>query len=345
MPTGIEWTEETWNPVTGCTKVSDGCRHCYAEKMAKRLAGRCGYPAGVPFKVTFHPDRLDQPGKWRKPKMVFVCSMGDLFHDDLTDDQILAVYDAMCDAPQHTYQLLTKRPERMRDAVEYIHKWSETGHSEELSHIWHGVSAENQECFDERVPLLLQTPSAVRFVSAEPLLGPIDFGEAIPPFADCCNYAGGCTRPENPFAETTDPKSRPGIDSCRPGYCVFGRIGIDGVIVGGESGPGARPMHPQWVRDIRDQCRAAGVPFFFKQWGQWAPLADHKELRETANKFALVSRDGDVSYSDDGVITAHLDGNDYAAAMVWMRNKHDAGRVLDGRTWDEKPQDLKKGDE
>lgn len=257
MTTKIEWTEETWNPVTGCTPISEGCAHCYAKRMARRLAGRCGYPRGDGFEVTLHPDRLDQPLRWKKPRRVFVCSMGDLFHERVPFYGIADVFHTMmgeCSgeaAPRHIYQLLTKRPWRALDFFAWLAK--QDGHDEAWlgglgawmryqralpSYIWLGVTAENQARADERIPLLLQTPAAVRFVSVEPMLGSVDMDFGIP-------CAG---QPAN---------------------------NVDWVICGGETGPGARPMDPGWARDLRDQCRAADVPFFMKKMsGGGQPPAD-----------------------------------------------------------------------
>lgn len=249
----IAWTEKTWSPITGCTKISEGCASCYAEKMAKRLRGRCGYPADDQFRVTFRQDKLGQPAKWRKPKMVFVCSMGDLFHDDVRDVAIDQVYAAMALAPRHTYQVLTKRPAKMRrymdlctDNLEHnighqIRLLSNGEHSGLIEmpfpNVWHGVSAENQRRFNERAQHLLETPSVVRFVSLEPLLGPIDFTGLIQPDGDH------------------------GLRS------LGGGTGIDWVIVGSESRGGrtGRGCMLEWVRDIKDQCEEAGVPLFIKQ--------------------------------------------------------------------------------
>ncbi|MCW7071886.1 MAG: phage Gp37/Gp68 family protein [Methanophagales archaeon] len=172
----IEWTETTWNPVTGCTKVSPGCAHCYAERMARRLAGRCGYPADKPFKVTLHPERLDAPLRWKKPKRVFVCSMSDPFHKDIPDYFRIQMWRTMEKAYWHTFLVLTKRPQ---NALLWFHQIHNSDFGEWppiLNNIWLGVTAENQQTADERIPLLLQIPAAVRFVSCEPLLGPIDLG-------------------------------------------------------------------------------------------------------------------------------------------------------------------------
>ena len=299
--TKIEWTDETWNPVTGCTKIAAGCKHCYAERMAKRLRGRVGYPADDPFRVTLHPDRLEQPLRWRKPRMVFVCSMGDLFHDDVPKEFIARVGNAMDDAPHHTYQILTKRPERMAKLI----RGGVFGHLHIQSpkpYIWLGTSASTQKDLDANVPPLLSTPAAVRFVSLEPLLGPIDVGDHLP-----CKECGG-----NGWIEVGD-HSR---DWCAGSQCH----GVDWVIVGGESGPRARPMHPKWVRGIRDLCVKAGVPFFFKQWGEWAPDCIHPD-----------DRWGD---HDPCRTTPRPDR---PTGVMFRCGKKRAGRKLDGCTWDEMP--------
>lgn len=170
MASKIEWTDETWNPITGCTKISAGCAHCYAERMARRLAGRCGYPeAPNHFDVTYHPDRMMQPTKWKKPRRVFVCSMSDLFHDDVPKHVVWAIWSRMSCTEQHTFQVLTKRPERALSVLNDLyaqHNWGDPS-----PNIWLGVTAENQRAANERIPFLLQIPAAVRFVSCEPLLG------------------------------------------------------------------------------------------------------------------------------------------------------------------------------
>lgn len=214
MPTksNIEWTEMTWNPVTGCTKISQGCKHCYAERMAKRLTAMGSERYRNGFQVTLHPDLLDVPHKWRRPRVVFVNSMSDLFHEDIPDDYIARVFETMRECPQHTFQVLTKRADRL---VELGGKliWPRN--------VWMGVSVEDVRVIS-RVDRLRAVPASVRFLSLEPLIGPL---ESIP------------------------------------------LKGIDWAIVGGESGPRARPMKREWVTSILRQCRAAGVAFFFKQWG------------------------------------------------------------------------------
>lgn len=286
MATKIEWTNETWNVVTGCSKISPGCAHCYADRMSKRLAGRCRYPAAPHnFDVTLHPDRLEEPLRWKKPRRVFVVSMGDLFHDDVPDefiDRVFTVMGRKC--PNHTFQVLTKRPERM---LEWHKRYCDAmmrGENSPYPNVWLGVTAENQEQADKRIPVLLQTPAAVRFVSVEPMLGPVDLSEWL-----------GITHDEYYGKWTVDERG-----------CISGKWWPDWVICGGETGPGARPMHPDWARSLRDQCQAAGVAYFFKQWGEYKP--------------------GFNSYTTPDGITMYKVG------------KKDAGRLLDGREWNEYPE-------
>jgi len=210
--TRIEWTESTWNPLTGCTKISPGCEHCYAERMAKRLRamGQPNYANG--FTLTMHERVLEKPLEWAKPQMIFVNSMSDLFHKDVPLDFIQRVFDVMRRASWHTFQVLTKRSQRLIE-VSNDFDWPDN--------VWMGVSVENSN-YAYRITHLQQTPARVKFLSLEPLLGPL-----------------------------------PALDL----------TGIDWVIVGGESGPGARPIREEWVTDLRDQCLATQVPFFFKQWG------------------------------------------------------------------------------
>ena len=208
----IEWTESTWNPVTGCTKISPGCKHCYAERMAKRLKamGQRNYNNG--FEVTLQEHALEIPLKWSRPQIIFVNSMSDLFHNKVPDEFILRVFDVMNRANWHCFQVLTKRPERLLELNSSL-SWS--------SNIWMGVSVENHD-YLPRIDTLRKTNANIKFLSLEPLLGPL---------------------------------------------YELDLFGINWVIVGGESGPGARPMHPNWVRNIQEQCQQADVYFFFKQWG------------------------------------------------------------------------------
>lgn len=234
----IEWTEATWNPVTGCDKVSPGCAHCYAETFAERFRGVLGHPYEQGFDLKLWPERLDLPIKWTRPRVIFVNSMSDLFHRDVPDEFIFAVFNTMVIASHHTFQVLTKRPERVVELSSQL-PWRDN--------IWMGTSVENQR-FVERIDALRHTGAKVKFLSCEPLLGPL----------------------------------------------ALELEGIDWVIVGGESGPRARPMRADWARDIRGQCARASVRFFFKQWG---------------------------AHNEEGIRVG----------------KTKAGRLLDGRTWDDLP--------
>ena len=359
--TKIEWADAVWNPIRGCTKVSDGCRHCYAMRLAARFSG-----PGQPYEglavmkpdgpqwtnqVRLVPERLADPLRWKKPRRIFVNSMGDLFHEKLIDDVIDQVFAVMASASQHQFLILTKRPKRMRhyfndlrarglqalaDYEARKREYFET-HKREfrvgytipdpptpelralydtaaaaehqplsgtnspafcgfsggeyhwrswpLPNVWLGVSVEDQETAIARIPALLETPAAVRFVSAEPLLGPIDLQKAA--YAACRDSRGNW-----------DLKAY-----------------LHWVIVGGESGPGARPMHPDWTRSLRDQCQTAGIPFFFKQWGEWLPQ-DHFHC----------------SLAYGAAVT-------FLSKMRFVRlGKQGAGRSLDGLEWDAYPE-------
>ena len=313
----IEWTDATWSPVTGCTPVSEGCRNCFAKRMAKRLAGRHGYPAAPnEFNVTLHEDRLEQPLHWKMPRMVFVCSMSDLFHEDVPLDYILRVWRIMHLARQHTFQVITKRPERMRlFLTEWMPGAWELAFFERppglFSNLWLGVSAENQEQADKRIPLLLETPAAVRFVSAEPLLGPIELRPYLGMYLEA-ETVFLCTQPR--------PHKRLRIPRKGRGWVKHdGTNHLDWAIVGGESGPGARPMHPGWARDIRDQCREALPPYFFKQWGAWAPVdvlgAEWYDKAPSARlPRTVVSKHGPLGISDQ---------------LMYRVGKRRAGRLLE----------------
>ncbi len=460
----IEWTDSSWNPVSGCTPISPGCAHCYAKCIAERFAGGKAYPDG--FAVTLHPDKLEEPLHWRKPRMVFVCSMGDLFHDDVPDDFIDRVFTMMALCPQHTFQVLTKRVERMQQYLSNYGGVVSPGLGASIhwpySHVWLGVTSENQEQADKRIPLLLQTPAAVRFVSIEPLLSPIDLlqwlvggatndgqregisctsrvgeiqcrqgrpdmearrdggrqqdggGLILPPVSDTqasrnecenrlpdgdvlarwaaeirCSGPQDCLDGSKSFGDpgfygnspqglephkpssgklgigntvgehltqlsrnSAQEESAKGrderfsqVDSSRcpenqanvqrQGVAAIKNSGdvrdnaiggilyppsselgtyprLDWVIVGGETGPGARPMHPDWARSLRDQCQAAGVPFFFKSWGEWWPSGPR--IVENAHMVMF--------------------GND----PMYRVGKKAAGHLLDGVEWRQTPQ-------
>lgn len=344
MSTGIEWTDETWNPVTGCDRTSPGCDHCYALKMAARLKlmGQANYQtdgdprtSGPGFGVQCHPHMLDQPLRWKRPRRVFVNSMSDLFHPDVPDKFIARVFAIMADCQNHDFQVLTKRAQRMAALLtskafgvlvqrwydihdldgEWSRSWESVEHAWPLPNVWLGVSIENDR-YTFRADHLRETPAAVRWISAEPLLGPL-----------------------------------PSLDL----------TGIDWLVVGGESGPGARPMHPDWARDLRDRCQLdqlvacplcgddaelVGAPgpgepaneydctgcahqftmtvpaFLFKQWGAWVPIVgDGIEFGR------WVDPTTGLTHASPG----------HGRVLMSRFGKHAAGRLLDGRTWDEYP--------
>lgn len=336
--TKIEWTETTWNPVRGCSRVSEGCRNCYAGRLAARFCGATetytlmrpgelsepeikqgpfwGFATrkGWTGRVELIESKLEEPLHWRKPRTVFVNSMSDLWHEKLPLRDVAKVYAVMRLAHWHSYQVLTKRPEVRLAAFnsprfwELVAKaggdiWDKT-HSRDPKEapemptpwIWEGVSVEDQATADERISLLLQTPAEVRFVSAEPLLGPVSF-----------RWAKWQALKEHPYVNNE-------YDGLR---C------LDWVIVGGESGPGARPMDLAWVRSIRDQCVAAGVPFFFKGWGEWLP---------TGQKLPF----GAATMTDPP--DEHTPGQPMGQDYTYRVGKKAAGRLLDGREWNEMPE-------
>lgn len=261
----IEWTDATWSPVTGCTPISAGCQNCYAARMAKRLAGRCGYPADEPFRVTFHPERLDEPLHWRKPRRVFVVSMGDLFHKDVPFGWTTHVFDAIRDCQKHTFQILTKRPERMEEFFNGRGGWR---YGPPPDNVWLGVTVENQETADERIPLLLRCPAKVRFLSCEPLLGPVSLvdietkshwaGKAEPSKLNCLRGYTYSRRKRFVLNGIVEEKGEANyVDT----VCEQ----VHWVIVGSESGSNARQCNNDWVRSLVGQCQQAGVSVFVKQ--------------------------------------------------------------------------------
>jgi protein gp37 len=331
--TSIEWTRgddgtpgATWSPVTGCTKVSDGCLHCYIDKTPPfRINHRKfnGDHIGATTGVQLHPERLGVPLGWRKPRRIFVCSLADLFQDEVPDAFIADVFATMALAPHHTFQVLTKRHARLKAllnkptfptmVVYRMYKRHSYGAPPTwpLPNVWIGVSVENQQWADIRIPALLETTAAVRWLSCEPLIGPVLLGRWL-------TWADGSIRYSEPEA---------------------GIAGISWVVGGGESGPGARPMHPDWARSLRDECRSSGVPWFFKQFGQHAPVVD-----QPADGDLWVPADGSgaVPWKPwDGHVRAG--GGDFrspggrSVLMRRHRSKHDAGRLLDGREWSECP--------
>ncbi len=365
----IEWTDVTWNPVTGCDRVSPGCAHCYALTLAARLKGmgqpryqRDGDPrtSGPGFGVTLHPDKLDEPLRWRRPRMVFVNSMSDLFHDHVPFVFIAQVFATMAAAPQHTFQVLTKRPERARavltspafQAAELVlsqRPWP-------LPNVWLGVSVENSR-YTYRADVLRETPAAVRFISAEPLLGSL-FQET--PHRGAMRRDGDAEPRDAHRGSREEAHASRGVrgeaevataEDASPTRQPVDLTGIDWVIVGGESGPGARPMHPDWARELRDACMdergwaftlgygdargpLPGEPaFFFKQHGEWAPSAQMPGVYP-----------GDICWSLGPTGTLYTVDQHYVCAPnesdgEWLRRvgKKRAGRLLDGREWNEMP--------
>lgn len=301
--TSIEWTDASWNPIVGCTEVSPGCANCYAARLAaSRLRGTQQYgglaviqdgdrgPSSVPRhprwtgEVRFLSERLEEPLHWKKPRRIFVCDMGDLFHEGVKPEWLHQVLRVIFECPQHTFQILTKRAKRMRELMDGKDGEGRVFGAWPFRNVWLGVSVENQHFADERIPLLLDTPASVHFISAEPLLGPVNL------------------------------------------HFEWLRPGVDWLICGGESGPNARPMHPDWARALRDQCVTAGVPFFFKQWGEW--------VDPQQNVCALHSS-GEHNYVADG--REHSEGCPNAKQFVVKMGKKKAGRLLDGREWNEFP--------
>lgn len=317
--TDIEWTDATWNPIRGCSRVSQGCRMCYAERVAHRFSG-----PGQPYEglvndkgrwngtVRVVPHVLDQPLRWTKKRRVFVNSMSDLFHENLSFDAIAGIFGIMAAAPKHTFQVLTKRPGRAVEFFEWIEGISPCRVREHiysakkllgvqgqgkhprramfndaweraqwpLPNVWLGVSVEDQKTANERIPLLAKCPAAVRWVSFEPALAAVDF-EAVER--------------------------------------------VDWIVMGGESGPGARPMHPDWATKTRDACERQGVPFLFKQHGAFRPVVKGVELGTHA-----VSFDGKVRGAKEPMETEDV--------LMVRVGKKKAGRLLEGRTWDEYPE-------
>lgn len=323
----IEWTDRSdWNPVRGCTRVTEGCRNCYAESIAARFCG-----AGQPFegfatkkggearwtgKVELQTNRLTLPLKWRKSAKIFANSASDIFHESLPDSDIHKIFAVMALCPQHTFQILTKRPERMAqycnsrrhmgdsgicDAINQIpnHLGNRHGALEmPLRNVWLGVSVHDQSSADECVPLLLATPAAKRFVSYEPALGPVDFAKI---------QARGGDYKFNAFEGQ-------GHDGAR----------LNQVIFGGESGPNARPAHPDWARNTQRQCAAAGTAFYMKQWGEWAEVSLVDKSQEIFDQYDALNYEKMHRFPD-------------GTAMARVGKKR-AGRLLDGTEYSEIPQ-------
>lgn len=429
--TKIEWTDKVWNVVTGCTKVSPGCDNCYAETFAERFRGTAGHHFEQGFDLTLRPERLALPLSWKKPRRVFVNSMSDLFHKDIPDEYIARVFAIMALTPQHTYQILTKRHGRMRSLItglctcgnghppaEHFRSamaWAVSlanpdripGLPEDAEHrvyhetswplpnVWLGVSVENQKWAKARIPALSATPAAVRFLSCEPLLGPVDLSMWMPPISPVPAEQAPATWADWSWPDWVPARVREEVEgfwgagqSRSPRHWIrdmhqqgapafgarvwmddgfgahprkvmgryvhcwnnIGRLvldddpnreyaytsfgtrdrararGMDWVIAGGESGRSARPMAPQWAEALRDQCTAADVPFFFKQWGEYAPTG------------YLV-----IGGTSKGTLLAGDPVDDLGHRVEVARvGKRAAGRDLDGRTWDEMPQAVRR---
>ena len=371
--TSIEWTDATWNPIGGCTRVDEGCRNCYAEIMAARFSGPGQWGEGLARMVQsggktdhrwtgemrLNTAALHRPLSWRKPRSIFVNSTSDLFHEGVPDAWIDQVFAVMALRPQHTFQVLTKRPERAReyllglncDGARRFNVASQAGRMMEdgdnacdyvaslnwpLPNVWLGTSISDQASANTRIPHLLATPAAVRFLSAEPLLGPVDLTRIDPTIfaavgnalSGMWNWDGGPNREEWPR--------------------------LDWIIVGGESGPGARPMHPDWPRSVRDQCVAAGVPFFLKQWGEWGTAYQimstgepvfraFKDFQNWVHK-ASTWVNGGVCIDAAGrhckigadFMRARDEGT-FPVTIMHRVGKKAAGRLLDGQEWSQMP--------
>ncbi|MFE6903838.1 DUF5131 family protein [Streptomyces sp. NPDC057717] len=468
--TKIEWTDTTWNVVTGCTEVSPGCDNCYAKTFAERWRGTKGHHFENGFDITLRPERLALPLKWRKPRRAFVNSMSDLFHKDIPDEYVARTFAVMALTPQHTYQILTKRHGRMRSLlndncgcgnghVPGVHfrsamAWAVSMANPDripgvpddaeqrvynapwpLPNVWLGVSVEDQKRADLRIPALAETPAAVRFLSCEPLLGPVDLTEWMPSISPVPAEQAPATWAEWTWPDWAPAKVRTQIEEFwaedwgrsprhwisdmyqqgappfgarlsmgdgfghKPDQVVgrfvhcwgnIGRLvldddpdrefaytsfgsrdrararGIDWVIAGGESGHGARAMHPDWARSLRDQCTAAAVPFFLKQWGEWGPAPFVLRVCDpdvgwqgTEEELAAAKADSEARgathvhtgnwLEEDGERTYWLHEIGHkpwslercalpegtAAIRRWGKKR--AGRELDGRTWDETP--------
>lgn len=357
--TPIEWTNATWPLVAGCAPASPGCDHCYAARNTsgrlRNLPAYAGLGVGGKFtgEVRMLPERLGWPLAWRKPRMIFVCSQSDLFHPKVSDEFIAAVFAVMAACPQHTFQILTKRSARLRTLLcdecrcgaghppgtHFRSKieWAAAAHSPTyvrglasglihrtawpLPNVHVGVSVESQEYADRRIPDLLGTPAAVRWISAEPLLGPVDL-----------------TRLPFPKWSMSDSQGMV-IDAAAGRYGVPDQwqakaVGLDWVVAGGESGPGSRPMHPDWARSLRDQCAGTPAAFFFKQWGDW-----------TDTEHALRADNDRLILAGTGNSQASRHRKQALGATTMLRlGKRRAGRLLDGRTWDEYPQPPQLGE-
>jgi protein gp37 len=327
MTTKIEWATETINPIQStlkgperklkngktlpglgyhCTKISPGCKNCYAEMMNQRFGNGEPYQHGAHSEFELIKSELEKPARWKKPRKIFVQSMSDLFHEDVTFQQFCYVLDAPYRYPHHIFMFLTKRPKNMKGFFRRFETYCLCDYP--FNNLWLGVTV----CTPDelwKVGRLVDTPAAVRFVSLEPLLGPIDFTDG-----------------------PLDPESTMGPWSMLDD--------IDWVIVGGETGPGARPMHPDWVKLIRDQCQSSGTAFFFKSWGEWAPNHAYDYYPEN-NPLWCIKTNGELSWIagdiGDGCLSNWSSNYESTDHPIEKRGKKSAGRLLDGREWNEFP--------
>jgi protein gp37 len=338
--TQIEWTDATWNIITGCSVVSNGCKNCYAMKLAgtrlKDHPSRKGLTIDTKNgpvwngEVRFNQQWLDQPLRMSKPRLIFVCAHADLFHENVPDEWIRSVFGVMAQSRQHTFQVLTKRPERMRDLLA---KWQREGLTlregcgSVLPNVWLGVSVEDQKAANERILLLLDTPAAVRWISAEPLLGKINLTKC-----------GNANRQVNALTGTEtrgNPISSFGVSGFDESVLYNWLPKLDWVVVGGESGPSARPMHPDWARSLRDQCDAAGVPFLFKQWGEWVPRSACYHTFEDGGACADYDPEAKkwpcIRLTESGTDGRNIKNEEQGDSAYMQRvGKKMAGRLLDG---------------
>jgi protein gp37 len=333
----IEWTDATWNPIRGCSRVSEGCRHCYAETVAKRFSG-----AGLPYEglttlgkwngtISFVVEHMLDPLRWKQPRRIFVNSMSDLFHENVTDEILDQIFAVMALCPQHTFQILTKRAERMLAYLRMVEEEKDMERWRQYADIYAGAMRctdwpepewplPNQKAADERIPLLLQTPAAVRFVSAEPLLGPVQLDDIVIQ-EKLCEWHFSALGDDGNVEDDAD----------------FHGAHLDWVICGGESGPGARPMHPDRARSLRDQCVAAGVPFFFKQWGEWAPFSMAKVHEFLEAHPGLSMKTSTTLIKRDGTQVRPYCMKDAPGHEMVRVGKRAAGDLLDGVQWHQFP--------
>ena len=358
--TKIEWADSTWNIITGCSVVSAGCTNCYAMKLAGTRLQHHPSRAGLTREskagpvwtgdVRFNEGWFTQPLQWKKPRRIFVCAHGDLFHESVPNEWIDKVFAVMALTPHHTYQVLTKRPDRLRKYISdpptvrrvyelacdlaiwgklrvvliapgsdetkapagprvFLDQWP-------LPNLWLGTSVEDQARADERIPLLVDTPAAVRWISAEPLLGSVDLKRWLV-CASCADEVG---------AYKNEPRPLTTFDV---GYC--GNSRLNWVVVGGESGIGSRPMNPDWVRNIRNDCAAAGVAFFLKQWGDWIAAAPDQTGYNEVLGSPVATIDGKIYDAENVIIWAQTGG------LMARVGKKIAGRLLDGKQHDGYP--------